>query len=75
MTSSCDYLWSKADLRAYLKIDDNIANKKTKCCNKNMFIKNKETTNFFNLWYDICIKDNYRYITDTPSIIPNPNNF
>ena len=75
MTSSCDYLWSKADLRAYLKIDDNIAKKKQNAATKICFIKNKETTNFFNLWYDICIKDNYRYITDTPSIIPNPNNF
>jgi hypothetical protein len=75
MTSSCDYLWSKADLRAYLKIDDKLAKKKQNAAGRQIIIKNKETTQFLKSWYDICVKDNYRYIDDTPSIIPNPPNF
>ena len=37
--------------------------------------KREHTVNLINKWWDICIKDNYHYIDDTPSIKQNDVRF
>ena len=71
----CDKSYTKQDLLKYLNISDNLAKGRQVEGGRQVIIKNKETTEFLKSWYDICIKDNYRYINDTPSIIPNPKCF
>lgn len=45
-------------------------------CATAMIIHNTDTVyNFVSKWLDTCVIDNYRYVDDSPSIIPNSNIF
>lgn len=37
--------------------------------------KKPDTEKIIQKWYDICISDNYHYIDDTQSLLPNADNF
>ena len=39
------------------------------------FLNNSENKQLVDTWYNICQEQNYRYLTDVPSIVPNHTAF
>lgn len=45
------------------------------CATEIILCKNKETVDFVQTWYDICMAENYKYVTDRPSEMSNHSSF
>lgn len=71
-----DVKYTKMDLFNYLSMEDNPLILSTQVEAGLLFIRKcKETIDFVKEWLEIAIRENYRFLNDTPSTLKNHENF
>lgn len=71
-----EYNWSKMDLMSYLDYTKPEEISSNHVCATVIILHNTDAVEkFVDKWLDTCVRENYRYVNDSPSVLPNTQFF